>query len=69
VQKVLEAGVDFVAIGRSAVLHHDFPQRVIKHPDFEPHSLPVSPEYLANEGLSPKFVEYMRRWPGFVAGG
>lgn len=69
VQKVLDAGVEFVAIGRSAVLHHDFPLRVMEDADFKPHPLPVSPEYLAAEGLSPKFVEYMRRWPGFVAGG
>jgi len=29
--------------------------------------LPVSRDYLANEGLSPKFVEYMSSWKGFVS--
>jgi 2,4-dienoyl-CoA reductase-like NADH-dependent reductase (Old Yellow Enzyme family) len=36
VQSILDAGVDFVTIGRSAILHHDFPVKVINDPDFEP---------------------------------
>jgi 2,4-dienoyl-CoA reductase-like NADH-dependent reductase (Old Yellow Enzyme family) len=66
VTKVLDTGVDFVSIGRSAILHHDFAQQVIDNPDFTPTDLPVSPAYLHKEGLSDKFVSYMRRWPGFV---
>lgn len=67
VQRVLDSGVDFVCIGRSAVLHHDFPKKVLDNPAFEPQSLPVSPEYLAKEGLSSKFISYMGRWPEFVS--
>lgn len=67
VQKVLAARVDFVSIGRSAILHHDFPKRVMDNPDFEPIETPVSPAYLQKEGLSPRFIDYMRRWKGFVA--
>ncbi len=63
---ILEAGVDFVTIGRAAILHHDFPELVRANEDFQPTSLPVSEAYLREEGLSPRFVEYMRRWPGFV---
>jgi 2,4-dienoyl-CoA reductase-like NADH-dependent reductase (Old Yellow Enzyme family) len=63
---ILNAKVDFVTIGRSAILHHDFPQKVIDNPQFEPIILPVSKEYLKKEGLSDIFVNYMRRWPGFV---
>ena len=66
VRKVLEAGIDFVTIGRAAVVHHDFPKRVIKNPDFTPTPNPVSADYLKNEGLSDKMVIYMRRWPDFV---
>ena len=66
VRKVLNAGVDFVAIGRSAILHHDFPQLVLKDPNFQPVERPVSVAYLKQEGLGPKFIEYMRRWPNFV---
>jgi 2,4-dienoyl-CoA reductase-like NADH-dependent reductase (Old Yellow Enzyme family) len=64
---VMESGVDFVSIGRAGILHHDFPDRVRKHPDFRPTPLPVTGAYLAQEGLSERFVEYMRRWPGFVS--
>ena len=63
----LAAGLDFVVIGRGAVLHHDFPARVQAEPEFRAAGLPVTAEYLAQEGLSPVFVEYMRNWKGFVA--
>jgi 2,4-dienoyl-CoA reductase-like NADH-dependent reductase (Old Yellow Enzyme family) len=67
VNRILEAGVDFVTIGRSAILHHDFPEKVIKDPNFTPVPLPVTPSYLNQEGLSENFINYMRRWPGFVS--
>ena len=66
VYRVLASGVDFVTIGRSAILHHDFPKQVLADGGFVPTTIPVSPQYLAAEGLSPKFVQYMRRWPDFV---
>lgn len=66
VQKILDAGVDFVSIGRSAIVHHDFPKQVIDNPDFEPVPNPVSREHLRKEGLGEKFVEYMSKWPDFV---
>lgn len=67
VHRVLDAGVDFVSIGRSAILHYDFPQQVLNNPDFSPTSLPVSEAYLKDQGLGPNFVTYMKRWDGFVA--
>ncbi len=66
VHHVLDTGVDFVTVGRSAILHHDFPARVMADPDFEPHALPVSKTYLDKEGVGEKFVQYLRRWPDFV---
>lgn len=66
VYSILNSGVDFVTIGRSGILHHDFPKQVIANPDFSPKSLPVSEAYLKNEGLSETFIDYMNRWPGFV---
>ena len=66
VKRVLNAGVDFVSIGRSAILHHDFPTKVIDNPNFEPIENPVSEDYLRTEGLSDTFIKYMNRWPGFV---
>ncbi len=64
--KILDAGVDFVTIGRSAILHHDFPKRVMDDPNFKCTPTPVSKTYLQNEGLSDVFVDYMRKWEGFV---
>lgn len=66
VQNVLDSGVDFVTIGRSGILHHDFPKRVIENPNFKPIEIPVSENYLQSEGLSNTFIDYMRRWDGFV---
>lgn len=56
VHKVLGAGIDFVTIGRAAILHHDYPDQVLSNPDFRPLSLPASHEYLAQEGLSDIFI-------------
>lgn len=66
VHKILQVGVDFVTIGRSAILHYDFPLRVMQDPDFHPTEIPVSEQYLRDQGLGAAFIEYMRRWPNFV---
>jgi 2,4-dienoyl-CoA reductase-like NADH-dependent reductase (Old Yellow Enzyme family) len=64
--RALGEGLDFVIVGRAAILHHDFPERVRADPGFAPVPLPVSPDYLMGEGLGPAFVGYMRTWEGFV---
>lgn len=66
VQKVLASGVDFVSIGQSAILHHDFPAKVMESPEFEPIKTPVSKAYLRTEGLGEDFINYMSKWKGFV---
>lgn len=66
VARVLDAGVDVALLGRAAILHHDFPRQLAADPAFVTRSLPVSASTLADEGLSPAFVAYMRRWKGFV---
>jgi 2,4-dienoyl-CoA reductase-like NADH-dependent reductase (Old Yellow Enzyme family) len=66
VKAVLDADVDFVAIGRSAILHHDFPVKVIENLAFTPIEIPVSEKYLRGEGLSDTFINYMGKWAGFV---
>ena len=66
VQKILDAGVDFVSIGTSAILHHNFPKLVIEDPGFSPIAIPVSEAHLKKEGLGEKFVMYLKRWPDFV---
>ncbi len=59
--------VDFVLLGRAAILHHDWPHRAAREDGFKPVSLPVTRAYLASEGLSPVFQDYMAAWKGFVA--
>ncbi len=66
VRAVLSAGADCVSVGQSAILHHDFPRQVFADPNFAAVETPVTPSYLASQGLSPVFVLYMRRWKDFV---
>lgn len=66
-RQCLADGADYVLIGRAAILHHDFPQKVAADPDFASIALPVTREHLRNERLGPAFVEYMNGWKGFVA--
>lgn len=61
----LALGADAVALGRAAIANHDWPKRVA-----EQRALavpPLSPERLMAEGASAGFVEYLRKWKGFVA--
>jgi len=66
-RRCLEAGADFVVLGRAAILHHDFPLRMAENPDFEPVHIPVTRDYLRKEGLGEPFIKYMGNWKGFVA--
>jgi 2,4-dienoyl-CoA reductase-like NADH-dependent reductase (Old Yellow Enzyme family) len=66
--RCMEAGADFVMLGRAAILHYDFPQRVQENADFEPIDTPVTADYLRSQGLGEKFVSYMSGWTGFVEG-
>ncbi len=66
-EKALALGADAVALGRSAIANPDWPLQV-KDPRWSPRLPPLTKEELVARGLSPLFVEYMRRWKGFVAG-
>lgn len=66
VQKALASGIDFVTIGRSAILHYDLPMKIMNDPNFKPIETPVSEDYLSQQGLGEKFIAYIRRWPDFV---
>ncbi|MFZ4067944.1 MAG: NADH:flavin oxidoreductase [Phenylobacterium sp.] len=65
---MLDAGADFVLLGRAAILHHDWPQKARANPDFRPVSLPVTRAHLEAEGLGRAFVTYMATWAGVVDG-
>ena len=66
-RRALGHGADFSILGRAAILHHDFPQRVQIDPDFKAVQLPVTRDYLRQERLGPAFIKYMSGWKGFVA--
>lgn len=65
-EAAMAGGVDWIMLGRAAILHHDFPNLYAANKKFKPAENPVSREHLANEGLSEKFIQYMAGWPGFV---
>ncbi|HIE84111.1 MAG TPA: NADH:flavin oxidoreductase [Dehalococcoidia bacterium] len=65
-EAIISQGVDWIMLGRAAILHHNFPELHRADPDFMPVQLPVSEDYLRNEGLSDKFLDYMRGWDGFI---
>lgn len=66
-QACIDAGADFVLIGRGAIIHHDFPRLAIADEAFTSLPLPVSRDHLANEALGPRFIDYMASgWKGFV---
>ena len=64
---LVDAGADIVALGRAAILHHDFPRLLEVDTHVTMRAVPVSADVLRAEGLSDGFVGYMRSWPGFVA--
>jgi 2,4-dienoyl-CoA reductase-like NADH-dependent reductase (Old Yellow Enzyme family) len=66
-EQAIDSGLDFVLVGRAAVIHADFPRQALANADFEMHTLPVTREHLAAQGLGPKFIDYMATWDGFVA--
>ncbi len=67
VHDILDTKVDFVTIGKAAILHYDFPKQVISDPNFECKATPVSRDYLREQALGESFIDYMSRWKGFVA--
>ncbi|MCH1492678.1 MAG: NADH:flavin oxidoreductase [Luminiphilus sp.] len=66
-QTALDNGLDFVVVGRAAILHHDFPQHALANPDFHMATLPVSRAQLREERLGEAFINYMATWEGFVS--
>lgn len=68
VDRCMALGVDFVMLGRAAIIHHDFPVQMQTDRQFVPASVPVPADHLRQEGLGESFITYMSGWPGFVEG-
>ncbi len=61
----LEMGADLVGVGRVGIAHPDWPVQLAR--DDQPiQRPPFTAQHLAHASLSPTFIEYMRRWDGFV---
>lgn len=68
VQRCLDHGADFTLIGRAAIIHHDFAQRVLADPAFAAKERPLSRAWLHSEGVSETFCDYIKgTWPDFIA--
>ena len=61
----MSMGADLVGVGRVGIAHPDWPDQLAQpeHPILRP---PFTVQQLAEASLSPTFIEYMRRWDGFV---
>ncbi|MEJ7926189.1 NADH:flavin oxidoreductase [Sphingobium sp. AN641] len=64
---LIDAGCDFVTIGRAGILRHDFPERVRADPAYMSPPQPVSVAFLREEGVTGEFVTYLRTFPGLVS--
>ena len=65
-EKTLAEGVDWIMLGRAAMLNHNFPKLYQANSSFLPTEIPVTENYLKNEGLSEKFIQYISKW-GFTS--
>jgi 2,4-dienoyl-CoA reductase-like NADH-dependent reductase (Old Yellow Enzyme family) len=66
-EQALARGADWVALGRAGIACADWPLAA-QRPGFVMPRPPYTEEHLAAQGLGPLFIEYMKRWKGFVAG-
>ena len=67
-QFVLDQGAQAVGVARVALPHPDWAS-LISNPTYSPSRPPFTPDELLSAQLSPTFVDYMRRWKGFVTDG
>jgi len=61
----MNLGADFVALGRAGIGIPDWPTKV-RDPHYIPTLPPYTPAHLRDCDLSDAFIDYMRRWQGFV---
>ncbi len=64
-ENAMTQGGDFIGVARAGIGHPDWPRYLEKGSE-PPKRPPFSPDWLEQASLSPVFVDYMRRWDGFV---
>ena len=67
-QFVLDQGAQAVGVARVALPHPDWAS-MVSNSTYSPSRPPFTSEELLSAQLSPTFVDYMRRWKGFVTDG
>lgn len=65
-EQALSLGADFCALGKIAIGNGTWPKSVATG-EAQPVLPPYSPEYLHSQSVSPDFVQYLRKFPNFVA--
>lgn len=59
-ERAMATGIDWIMLGRAAILHHNYPDLMAADPAFQPLTPPVSEEHLSNEGVSETFMTYLK---------
>ena len=62
---VMDQGADMVGVARAGIAYPDWP-RFLQAESEAPKRPPFSADWLKQASLSSVFVDYMRRWDGFV---
>ena len=65
VNEAFNQGADLIGVGRAGIAHPDWPRRVFTPDNRRP---PFTKLHLSKADLSPKFIDYMQLWEGFVDG-
>lgn len=64
-EKAIKLGSEFIALGKAAIGMPDWPT-ISKTSNFKPLKPPYSVEHLQKADLGEVFIDYMKRWKGFV---
>ena len=63
--RAMQQGGDFVGVARAGIAHPNWPSYLNEGSE-APSRPPFTEEWLAGASLNPRFIDYMRRWDGFV---
>lgn len=64
-EKAIELGSEFIALGKAAIGMPNWPT-ISKKTNFKPLRPPYSVKHLEDADLGTTFIDYMKRWKGFV---